>query len=61
LPANRLAVPAEQATGASPCEWLRRKANARGATPAQAVSHLAEVTDRVHGLLVERADVRRLL
>ena len=33
-----------------------KKANARGATPAEAVSNLAEVTDRVHGLLVERAD-----
>lgn len=33
-----------------------KKANARGATPAEAVSHLAEVTDRMHGLLVERAD-----
>jgi hypothetical protein len=33
-----------------------KKATARGANPAEAVSHLADVTDRTHGLLMERAD-----
>jgi hypothetical protein len=33
-----------------------KKANARSATPTEAVSHLAEVTDRMHGLLMDRAD-----
>jgi hypothetical protein len=33
-----------------------KKATARGADPMKAVSHLAEVTDRMHGLLMERAD-----
>ena len=33
-----------------------KKATARGANPTDAVSHLAEVTDRMHGLLMERAD-----
>jgi len=32
------------------------KAPARGTNPTEAVSHLADVTDRMHGLLVERAD-----
>jgi hypothetical protein len=32
------------------------KATARGANPTEAVSHLADVTDRMHGLLVDRAD-----
>jgi hypothetical protein len=33
-----------------------KKATARGANPTEAVSHLADVTDRMHGLLMERAD-----
>jgi hypothetical protein len=33
-----------------------KKATARGANPTDAVSHLADVTDRMHGLLMERAD-----
>ena len=33
-----------------------KKAAARSANPTEAVSHLAEVTDRMHGLLMERAD-----
>ena len=33
-----------------------KKAPARGANPTEAVSHLADVTDRMHGLLMERAD-----
>jgi hypothetical protein len=33
-----------------------KKATARGANPVDAVSHLAVVTDRMHGLLMERAD-----
>ena len=33
-----------------------KKAPARGANPSAAVSHLADVTDRMHGLLMERAD-----
>jgi hypothetical protein len=33
-----------------------KKATARGATPTEAVSHLGEVTDRMHGLLMDRAD-----
>jgi hypothetical protein len=33
-----------------------KKATARGANPTEAVSHLGEVTDRMHGLLMERAD-----
>jgi hypothetical protein len=33
-----------------------KKATARGANPGEEVSHLAEVTDRMHGLLMERAD-----
>ena len=33
-----------------------KKAPARGANPSEAVSHLADVTDRMHGLLMERAD-----
>lgn len=32
------------------------EATARGANSTDAVLHLAEVTDRMHGLLVERAD-----
>ena len=31
-------------------------ATARGVNPTEAVSHLADVTDRMHGLLMERAD-----
>lgn len=33
-----------------------KKATARGANPTEAVSRLADVTDRMHGLLMERAD-----
>ena len=33
-----------------------KKATARGANPTDAVSHLADLTDRMHGLLMERAD-----
>jgi hypothetical protein len=33
-----------------------KKATARGTDPIEAVSHLAEVIDRPHGLLIERAD-----
>ena len=33
-----------------------KKATAGGANPAEAVSHLADVTDRMHGLLMDRAD-----
>ena len=33
-----------------------KKATARGANPTEVVSHLADVTDRMHGLLMERAD-----
>ena len=33
-----------------------KKATGRSANPAEAVSHLADVTDRMHRLLVERAD-----
>ncbi len=33
-----------------------KKATARGANPDEAVSHLADVTDRMHALLMERAD-----
>jgi hypothetical protein len=33
-----------------------KKATARGANPIEAVSHLADVTDRMHGLLMDRAD-----
>ena len=29
---------------------------ARGAHPTEPVSHLADVTDRMHGLLMDRAD-----
>jgi len=32
------------------------KATARHATPAEAVSHLVDLTDRMHGLLMDRAD-----
>jgi len=48
MPAGRKSptiMPRTQATGAS------RHANA-----TEAVSHLAELTDRMHGLLTERAD-----
>jgi len=31
-------------------------ATARSANPTEAVSHLADVTDRMHGLLMDRAD-----
>jgi hypothetical protein len=33
-----------------------KKATAVGANPTEAVSHLADVTDRMHGLLMDRAD-----
>ena len=33
-----------------------KKATARSANPTEAVSHLADVTDRMHGLLMDRAD-----
>jgi hypothetical protein len=33
-----------------------KKATARAANPTETVSHLAEVTDRMHGLLMDRAD-----
>ena len=33
-----------------------KKATARPAYPTDAVSHLAELTDRMHGLLMDRAD-----
>ena len=33
-----------------------KKAIARGANPTDAVSHLTDVTDRMHGLLMDRAD-----
>jgi hypothetical protein len=33
-----------------------KKATVRGANLTEAVSHLADVTDRMHGLLMERAD-----
>jgi len=33
-----------------------KNATTRGANPTDAVSHLAELTDRMHGLLMERAD-----
>ena len=33
-----------------------KKATARSTNPTEAVSHLAKVTDRMHGLLMDRAD-----
>ena len=33
-----------------------KKSIARSANPTEAVSHLADVTDRMHGLLMDRAD-----
>jgi hypothetical protein len=33
-----------------------KKATARGADPTEAVLHLADVTDRMHGVLMDRAD-----
>jgi hypothetical protein len=33
-----------------------KKATARSANPIEAVSHLVELTDRMHGLLMDRAD-----
>ena len=33
-----------------------KKTTARDANPTDAVSHLADVTDRMHGLLMDRAD-----
>ncbi len=33
-----------------------KKATARGANPNEAITHLADVTDRMHALLMERAD-----
>jgi len=33
-----------------------KKATARGANPTEAVSYLADVTDRMHGMLMDRAD-----
>ena len=33
-----------------------KKATARGANPTEAVSHLVGVTDRMHGMLMDRAD-----
>jgi hypothetical protein len=33
-----------------------KKATMRGANPTEAVSHLAGLTDRMHGLLMDRAD-----
>ena len=33
-----------------------KKMTARGANPSEAVSHLADVTDRMHALLIDRAD-----
>jgi len=33
-----------------------KKATASGANPAEALSHLAGVTDRMHAMLMERAD-----
>jgi hypothetical protein len=33
-----------------------KKATARSDNPAEAVSHLSEVTDPMHGLLMDRAD-----
>jgi len=33
-----------------------KKATTVGARPADAVSHLADVTDRMHALLMDRAD-----
>jgi hypothetical protein len=35
-----------------------KKATARGANPTEAVSHLADVTDRMHGLLMAAWKVR---
>ena len=34
---------------------VAKRATARGTNPADAVSRLGDVTDRMHGLLVERA------
>ena len=33
-----------------------KKTTAHAANPARAILHLADVTDRMHGLLMERAD-----
>jgi hypothetical protein len=33
-----------------------KKTTARAADPTDALSHLADVTDRMHGLLMDRAD-----
>ena len=33
-----------------------KKATTRGTNPTDAVSHLADVTDRMHALLMDRAD-----
>jgi hypothetical protein len=35
---------------------VAKNATARGANPTEAMSHLAGVTDRMHALLMERAD-----
>jgi hypothetical protein len=36
-----------------------KKATPHDANPADAVSHLADLTDRMHGLLMDRADALR--
>jgi hypothetical protein len=33
-----------------------KKTTARSSNPTEALSHLADVTDRMHGLLMDRAD-----
>jgi len=35
---------------------VAKRATVRGANPTEALSHLADVTDRMHGLLMDRAD-----
>lgn len=50
-------VPARtQATGVSRYADCCEKEIARGANPTEAVSHLVDVTDRMHGMLMDRAD-----
>jgi hypothetical protein len=50
-------VPARtEATGVSPMPTASKRTTARAPDPTDVVSHLAGVTDRMHGLLMDRAD-----
>src|SRR5262245_56328208 len=55
-PPKSLTVPARPRTGVLAMTTAAKKTTAQDANSTDAVSHLVDVTDRMHALLMDRAD-----